>query len=304
VRKEFAEKIKEVSSTHNNIIFVTGDLGFNALEEVQTLLQDKFINAGVAEQNMIGLASGMAYEGYKVFCYSIAPFIVYRCLEQTRNDVCFHNLPVFLVGNGGGYGYGIMGASHHCLEDLACLSSLPNMQCWIPAFTDDLPFIIDQIVSDNTPAYLRLGLGLRNPFQQSKYLGYLNYIHQAEDAKITIIALGPVVNNVIKALQDEGLTQNADIFTAYKLPITEMPEELKRSLAKSKKCMVVEEHVSTGGLGERIALLILQHSIILDIYLHLHAKGYPSGLYGNQDFHQQDSQLDAAFIANLLRTSL
>jgi transketolase len=92
---------------------------------------------------MVGVAAGLAYKGFEVFTYSIAPFAIYRCFEQIKIDVCIHNLPVFIVGNGGGYGYGIMGATHHAIEDIACVSSLPNMTCWIPAFTEDVEYCLN-----------------------------------------------------------------------------------------------------------------------------------------------------------------
>ncbi len=95
MRNLFSKKIQEVVLRDEKIIFVTGDLGYNALENLRNIIPDRFINAGVAEQNMIGMAAGLAYKGFKVFCYSIAPFITYRCLEQIRLDVCIHKLPVF-----------------------------------------------------------------------------------------------------------------------------------------------------------------------------------------------------------------
>ncbi|UFH52040.1 hypothetical protein LN737_16375 [Spirosoma sp. KNUC1025] len=101
MRKEFSAAVEQIVRKDDKVVFITGDLGYNALENVQEAMGPRFINAGVAEQNMVGVAAGMAYRGYKVFCYSIAPFIVYRCLEQFRNDVCLHKMPVFLVGNGG-----------------------------------------------------------------------------------------------------------------------------------------------------------------------------------------------------------
>ncbi|MEZ4901481.1 MAG: hypothetical protein R2822_06825 [Spirosomataceae bacterium] len=163
MRKEFSAAIEKLALADEKIIFITGDLGYNALENLQETMGKRFINAGVAEQNMIGVAAGMAYKGYKVFCYSIAPFVVYRCLEQFRNDVCLHNLPVFLVGNGGGYGYGIMGSTHHAIEDLACLSSLQNVRTWIPAFSDEVEPVLERIVAAGRPAYLRLGMGGLTP---------------------------------------------------------------------------------------------------------------------------------------------
>src|SRR3954470_2324434 len=159
MRKHFSTYLEKVASENDDIIFITGDLGYNALENLATKMGDRFINAGVAEQNMIGVAAGMASQGYRVICYSIAPFVVYRCLEQIRNDVCFHNLPVYIVGNGGGYGYGIMGSSHHAIEDIACLSGLPNMRCFVPAFIEDMKACLDDMFSKRSPAYFRLGLG-------------------------------------------------------------------------------------------------------------------------------------------------
>src|ERR1043165_729856 len=134
MRKHFSTYLENIAADNPDIVFLTGDLGYNALEGVAAKLGDRFINAGVAEQNMVGMAAGMASQGFEVICYSIAPFVVYRCLEQVRNDVCFHNMPVYVVGNGGGYGYGIMGSSHHAIEDIGTLSGLQNMRCYVPAF--------------------------------------------------------------------------------------------------------------------------------------------------------------------------
>ena len=105
-------------------VFLTGDLGFMALEPVQQAAGSRFINAGVAEQNMVSVAAGMARVGLKPWVYSIAPFVYARAFEQIRNDVCYHKLPVFLVGNGGGYAYGVMGGTHHALEDYGALLTL------------------------------------------------------------------------------------------------------------------------------------------------------------------------------------
>ena len=105
-------------------VFLTGDLGFKALEPLRDALGSRFINAGVAEQNMVSVAAGLAAPDLRPWVYSIAPFIYARPFEQIRNDVCLHALPVVFVGNGGGYGYGVMGSTHHALEDYGILLSL------------------------------------------------------------------------------------------------------------------------------------------------------------------------------------
>jgi len=140
-----------------SFVFLTGDLGFRALEPLRDVMGERFINAGVAEQNMVSVAAGLASGGIDVWVYSIAPFLYARPFEQIRNDICMHDLPVKLVGNGGGYGYGAMGASHHALEDYGALLGLPKMHAFVPAFASDLEQLIPRLARFPHPAYLRLG---------------------------------------------------------------------------------------------------------------------------------------------------
>ena len=140
-----------------SLLFLTGDLGFMALEPLQTALGPRFINAGIAEQNMVSVAGGAASQGEQCWAYSIAPFIYGRPFEQIRNDICLHDFNVKLVGNGGGYGYGVMGATHHAIEDYGVLCGLQNMRAHVPAFADDVAAITRLMADDPHPAYLRLG---------------------------------------------------------------------------------------------------------------------------------------------------
>ena len=113
MRVPFVQTIHSVFEKNERALFLTGDLGYNALEKFAATFPKRFLNAGVAEQNMVGMSAGMALAGYEPWVYSIAPFLAYRCVEQIRNDVCLHQLPVHIVGNGGGYTYGVMGPTHH-----------------------------------------------------------------------------------------------------------------------------------------------------------------------------------------------
>ncbi len=287
MRNEFSKKIEEILENQVNTVFITGDLGFNAFEKIQEISGDRFINAGVAEQNMVGVAAGLAYKGFETFTYSIAPFAVYRCFEQIKIDVCIHNLPVYIVGNGGGYGYGIMGATHHAIEDIGCLSMLPNMTCWIPAFTEDIEYCLNQITSLKKPAYLRLGLGKLYPKKIT--ISSINQIIKSKINKITIIALGPIVHNVLEAISEFN---DVDLFTILTVPLVDFNEDLINSITKTKKIIVIEEHVERGGLGEHILAKITKNSLKIDHFISLHAKGYPSKLYGNQLFHQTESGLN------------
>ncbi len=297
MRKEFVDKIYRLFEANSALIFLTGDLGFNALEELQSNFQDRFINAGVAEQNMVGVAAGLAYTGKPTFVYSIAPFAVFRTLEQIRLDVCIHNQAVFIVGNGGGYGYGIMGATHHAIEDLACLSSLPNLVCWIPAFSEDVDFCLDKIVQRNGPAYLRLGLGINYPKTMS--IQIINQIVKARNkAKLTLITQGPVVKNAIEALK--GFDE-IDLFSILTIPLLEFTTEILESFKSSQNVLVVEEHVERGGLAEHLLFKTKVENINLKSFESINAKGYPSKTYGSQDFHWKESGLDVENIVNRIQ---
>lgn len=299
MRKEFSDTIEKLVLKDDKIIFLTGDLGFNAFERLQKIMGNRFINVGIAEQSMVSIAAGIAHKGYKVICYSIAPFIVFRPLEQIRNDICFHKKHVILVGNGGGFGYGIMGSTHHAISDIAALSSLPNMNCWIPAFSNDVEPILERLLTDNSPAYLRLGNS--KPSQQKQQpSGPFNQVLTSVKPGLTIIALGPTVINLLDALSKNNLLDKVDVFTAVQLPIKDIPSIVLDSIGETKKLLIIEEHVETGGLAQSISLKLSETNTHLERFKALNAKNYISGLYGNQQFHQAESGLDSENIAKEL----
>ena len=144
-------------SERQKFVFVTGDLGFMALEGLREKLGPYFLNAGISEQNMVSVAAGVASENFPCWVYSIAPFVYARPFEQIRNDICNHKLNVKLIGNGGGYGYGVMGSTHHALEDYGILLTLPHMKIFIPAFSYDIEPSVSIMSKSSTPSYFRLG---------------------------------------------------------------------------------------------------------------------------------------------------
>ena len=127
MRDHFVKRLCELAESDRRITLITGDLGFGVLNEFRQRFPRQFINAGIAEQNMTGLATGMALEGRIVFTYSIGNFSTLRCLEQIRNDACYHEANVKIVSVGGGFSYGALGISHHATEDLAIMRSLPGL---------------------------------------------------------------------------------------------------------------------------------------------------------------------------------
>jgi transketolase len=285
MRKEFSSSIEKLARENKKILFLTGDLGFMALENVREAIGDRFINAGVSEQNMITMSSALASEGFLPICYSIAPFTVFRPAEQIRLDICLHNMNVKIVGNGGGYGYGIMGSTHHAIEDVAVLSSFQGMVCYIPFCNEDVPEVTQKMIKTEGPAYLRLGYGIKPenivipPYSHTRRL--------AKGNELTIVGMGTVILNALEVLEDT----KADVFVISEIPIPGLSNDLIKSLEKTKKLLVLEEHVSRGGLAENLSIMLLEKSVLC-IVKHLYAVGYPNGLYGSQKYHQKVSSLD------------
>ncbi len=296
MRVAFSEAVCDLAERYPELIFLSGDLGFNALERVAGLMGPRFINTGVTEQSSVDLAAGLAYRGHKVIFYSIAPFAAFRPLEQIRLAVGLHNLPVFVVGNGGGFGYGIMGATHHALEDLACLSCLPNLRAYIPAFDDEVAPTLEEILQRNRPAYLRLGLGPKR--QQFPPPGDLQRYREGQ--ALTAVALGPLVHNLLAAA--EGL--DVDVWTATRLPLEGDFSNFYASLRQSRGLLVAEEHVARGGLAETLSLKILEAGLAPAQFRHCAVRGYPGGVYGSQNFHRQANGLDVGSIRKRLEEML
>ena len=281
-------------ASDENLVFLTGDLGFKALEPMRDALGARFINAGVAEQNMLSVAAGLAKLGLQPWVYSIAPFIYARAFEQIRNDVCLHNLPVIMVGNGGGYGYGVMGSTHHALEDYGCLLTLPNIRVCIPAFDEDVAHIVPALVKSEQPVYLRLGVSeLPSDFDLPAYCPWRKLLTGGGP---TVAASGPIVGGLLSAALATPEPNRPNIWVITELPIGLLPELFVDDLNRSRALIVVEEHASVGGLGQMLALSLAQSGNMPASFSHRSAAGYVSGLYGSQKFHRRESGLDAASI--------
>jgi len=157
MRNTFIEELVSFARIDSKIALVVGDLGYSVVEPFAREFPERFINVGVAEQNMIGMAAGMASEGYHVFAYSIANFSTFRCAEQIRNDVAYHNLPVTVVSVGGGLAYGNLGYSHHAVQDYAVMRTFPNMLIAAPGDPMEVRACLRYLVNNRGPSYLRLG---------------------------------------------------------------------------------------------------------------------------------------------------
>jgi len=270
-----------------DLVFITGDVGYMALEGIEATFGERFINAGVAEQNMVSLAAGLAREGHQPWLYSIAPFVVLRPYEQIRTDVCLHKLPVKLVGNGGGYGYGIMGATHHALEDVGVMRALPNMRLYVPLAATDVEQAVTLMAADPLANYLRLNSTAPIPGELPPFAPWRRL---KAGGNTVVIGMGPVLANVYE-LGDQELLDELEIWSVGTFPLDDLPAALVASLAEKRRVVTIEEHYRSCGLGESLSHLLLRQGVCPRSFTSLHAKGYPSGRYGSQRWHQEENGL-------------
>jgi transketolase len=284
----------------SDFVFLTGDLGFMVLEPLRDVAKERFINAGIAEQNMVSVAAGLAHAGLRPWVYSIAPFIYARAFEQIRNDVCLHDLPVFLVGNGGGYAYGVMGPTHHAIEDYGSLLGLPNLTAYVPAFAADIPPVVSRLMMAARPAYLRLGRDEKSAdFIVPAYAPWRRIL---SGQGATLLLVGPLAGGILAAVQTLPESQRPSLWVLSELPIvaTEIPAAFIADFQNSGHLIVVEEHVAQGSAGAALARALLCAQTPPRRFTHRFARGYPSGHAGSQRYHRQESGLDPSSILTLL----
>ncbi len=300
MRTEFAQAMVSLFAQREDCVFITLDLGYMALEQVAEVYGDRFINAGVAEQNAVSVAAGLAREGHLPWVYSMAAFSVLRPYAQIRDNLCLHKLPVKLVGNGGGYGYGIMGATHHALEDVGALRSLPNMRLFIPVFAQDVATAVAAMAADPLPNYLRLNSALELPGEVPAFAPWRRL---KSGGSCVVVGMGPIIQSLYE-MGDQDLLDELEIWTVGTFPLEGLPAELAASIEEKRRVVTIEEHYAHGGLGEALSHLLLSSGVLPRSMMSLHAAGYPSGRYGSQRWHQTESGLRGPALVTRLETFL
>jgi len=303
MRNAFCAALVELYS-ERPFLFMTGDLGFMALEPLQAAMGERFLNAGIAEQNMVSVAAGVASVGEQVWTYSIAPFIYGRPFEQIRNDVCLHDLDVKLVGNGGGYGYGVMGATHHALEDYGILLTLPNMRTHVPAFATDIAPLVRKMANEPHPAYLRLGrCEMPAALDAQPYASWRRLVDG--DAGVMVVAgpnAGPLAARAMQL--DRAVRPELWVVSEFPLSLAPPPSAFIDAIRGAGRLFVVEEHVSHGGLAQMLTLFLMQRGVAPTLFRSFHAQGYPGGRYGSQAFHRKESGIDADAVFTELASAI
>jgi transketolase len=305
MRNAFIERLTELCASDRRLFLVTGDLGFGVLDEFSRRFPQQYLNVGVAEQNMTAVATGLALEGHIVFTYSIGNFPTLRCLEQLRNDACYHNANVKVVSVGGGFSYGQLGMSHHATEDLSILRALPVMVTCAPGTALEARAAVDAVIAHDGPAYLRLERaagGFRDDPANPFVFGRARVLREGSD--LTLVGAGGVVTELVAA---------ADMLSADGIRCRVLSLHTLKPFDAASVCsaaeqtggiLTVEENTVLGGLGGAVAEVCLEHSVRPRRFRRLGIQDTYTSVVGDQAYLRAAVGIDAAGVARAARQLL
>ena len=301
MRNAFIEELTLLAEENDKIFLIIGDLGFGVIENFEKRFPNQFLNAGVAEQNMMGMAAGLASAGYKVYVYSIGNFPVFRCLEQIRNDICYEELDVSIVSIGAGLSYGTLGYSHHAIDDIGVMSALPGMTIYSPADPIETRRALRESVSIETPKYFRLGKSGEPEIFNQTLTEFPNWTGLTFGNDLLVLTTGSVAGEAIEAA---ALLQKIGIeISVVAIPILKPLAFDKNLVRRFDNVLVLEEHSKSGGLGT-----ILSDQLALNsVKTNLVKLGLPDQVHhelGSQKHLRAHFKLDAQGIVDKVKEML
>ena len=306
MRDTFASEIESMMNEDPSIMLLTGDLGFGVFDSIRENFPDNFINIGVAEQNMTGIASGLAMEGFTVYTYSIANFPILRCLEQIRNDAAYHNLNVNVVSVGAGFSYGPLGMSHHATEDLAIMRAIPNITILSPSTLMEAKNATRALAHTDGVGYLRID---KSYFDDTKlisspefHLGKNRILKEGSD--ITLLATGGILEEVMDAAEQlDILGIECRVISCHTIKPIDM-ESIFRAIKETQGIITIEEHNINGGLGGAVAEICLENSVRPKIFKRIGLSDVFSSVVGSQKHLRSKYGMDSIAIKSIVKKSI
>jgi transketolase len=292
MRNTFIKSLTKLAEEDPDIVLLTGDLGFGVFEEFEAKFPGQYFNVGIAEQNMMGLAVGLSREGKKVVTYSIGNFSTLRCLEQIRNDACYHNANIIIVSNGGGFSYGALGMSHHTTEDLAIMRALPGMTVVAPCTQSEVDNATKSLIKRGGVSYLRLDKTIADdgvivaPFSIGKIVKY------REGKELTLIAIGGILQEALSAANElSKLDVDLRVLGVHTLkPLDE--QQIIMAAKETKGIITIEEHNIIGGLASAVAETCIDNNLCPSIFKKIGLDDKYSSIVGSQNFLRQKYKMD------------
>lgn len=299
MRDSFIKKLAEMAKNDPRVFLITGDLGFGVLDDFASEFPNQFLNAGVAEQNMTGLATGLALEGRIVYTYSIGNFPILRCLEQIRNDACYHRANVNIVAIGGGFSYGSLGFSHHATEDLAILRALPEITVVSPGCNWEATEATEALANTPGVGYLRLDKSTAGNTSRKDEKFEIGKARTLRDGNnITLITAGGILEIVLKAA--ETLSSKGIECRVLSMPTLKPldTETIFKACKETGGIVTIEEHTVIGGLGGSVAEVCLENGIIPPVFYRIGLREGFSTIVGSQAYLRQRYSMDQDAIVN------
>lgn len=306
MRNAFADELTRLGHDNERIVMLSGDIGNRLFDKFRAAHPTRFYNCGVAEQNMMGVAAGMAMSGLRPIAYTITPFVTTRCLEQIRTDACYHEAPVTVISVGAGLAYANLGPSHHACEDISFLRSIPNMTVICPGDAWEVRAALRGVMNDNRPAYIRMGKKgepqVHKSVPENFKIGEALTIEQGED--ICLLSTGnmlPEAMEAAKLLREQGYSVEVVSFHTVKPLDT---KRLKDIFSRYKLVATLEEHSLIGGFGSAVAEFLADTQIAPKGFLRFGTPDKFFKLAGEQEFAREQLGLTAHQITQRVLNNL
>lgn len=302
MRDDFVKTLFEQALLDEKILLITADLGFGIFDDFRRTLPEQFINVGIAEQNLIGFAAGLSFLGFRPFVYSIAPFVTLRCFEQIRNDLSYHNASVVVVGSGGGFTYGQLGFSHHALEDIAVMRTLPSVEIYVPACSFETTQIVRSLAHRSGTSYLRIEKNNYNTEKASPefQIGKARKFFKGED--LFIFSTGGLIEE-INGLVGNQFSKNITVFSFHRLDELD-PTPFKKALKHDIPVLVVEEHRAAGGFSEACLSLFASLGSFPNTFKALNVPNVILKIVGDQQYLRSHCRIDAETVRSSIEDIL
>lgn len=306
MRNAAIKAVEELARKDKNVILISGDLGFGVLDNFRSEIPEQYYNAGICEQNMSSMAAGMAMEGKKVYTYSIGNFPTLRCIEQIRNDICYHNADVTIIAVGGGFAYGALGISHHATEDIAIMRSLPNMRVFTPADAIEARTIIYEAAKLKAPCYIRLNKGGEPNIHQSYTelngyeIGHAIQLRAGND--VCLMSAGAITIEAINAaetLEPLGISASVYSFPCVKPIDTNV---IKECAQRYNYIYTIEEHNIIAGFGSAVSEVIAEENVTTKL-IRIGLPDVYSSIVGSQSYLRRMYHMDSqSILETVLKT--
>ena len=294
--------VYELAQQDERVLFIGSDLGPGVLDDFKKNIPERFFMEGIAEQHIIGMAAGLAFDGFIPYVNTIAVFLTRRCFEQVALDLCLHDLPVKLIGNGGGLVYAPLGPTHQAIEDIGILRTLPNMTIVAPCDADEMKRLMEVSLDWPHPLYIRLAKG-GDPIVSKPELGFEigKGIQLKASSEVLFVTTGIMVQRALDAaesLSNESI--NCGIFHMHTIKPFDH-EGLKKATESVELVVTLEEHVLNGGLGSAVLESFSDHDITKKV-IRFGIPNLYSEKYGSQEILMKSFGLDAQNIVETVKS--